>query len=208
MSPLTPRPSGYSSLCANKTPVQDPFLNRYSAVSRGNRWGTNVAMADETQMTDKSATTAMSVAPVERETRASCDQVWAVIADGWTYASWVVGTARIRAVEAGFPAAGSAIHHSFGAWPAMLHDRTVVCESEPNRRLVLEARGWPLGQAHVEIVLSPNASGCTISMAEDAEAGPGKWLTAEPVRQALIRARNKEGLRRLALLAEKSDQAD
>ncbi len=87
----------------------------------------------------------------------------------------------------------------------MLHDRTVVCEAEPFRRLVLEARGWPIGQAHIEIQLSPSATGCVISIAEDADAGLAKLLTIEPVRRVLIQARNQETLRRLAYLAEKLD---
>ncbi|MEO8328879.1 MAG: SRPBCC family protein, partial [Candidatus Nanopelagicales bacterium] len=138
-------------------------------------------------------------------TTASVEDVWRVLADGWSYSAWVVGTARIRAVETGFPAPGTTLHHSVGMWPLMLNDKTTVIDSEPNRRLVLQARAWPLGHAFVEITLTPTATGSTISIAEDAAGGPGEWLTIEPVRQPIIRARNQEALRRLAFLAEQTD---
>ena len=43
----------------------------------------------------------------QRSTTATVDQVWAVIADGWTYPCWVVGASRMRAVSADWPAAGA-----------------------------------------------------------------------------------------------------
>jgi hypothetical protein len=36
---------------------------------------------------------------VTRNTTASRQQVWDVIADGWTYSQWVVGNSRMRAVD-------------------------------------------------------------------------------------------------------------
>jgi hypothetical protein len=42
---------------------------------------------------------------------------------------------------------------------------------------------------------------CVVTIREDAVAGPGT-LVPKPVRQALILPRNREALRRLALLAE------
>src|SRR6476469_10361131 len=86
-------------------------------------------------------------ARLERETTATPAQVWDVLADGWTYASWVVGASRVRSVDPSWPAPGALIHHSAGAWPLLLDDETEVVESEPGRRLVLQARGRPLGAA-------------------------------------------------------------
>src|SRR5205823_1407725 len=57
-----------------------------------------------------------------RQVAASPEQVFAVLADGWLYASWVVGAARIRDVDDGWPSPGTKIHHSIGAWPVFLHD--------------------------------------------------------------------------------------
>ena len=36
---------------------------------------------------------------VERDIAATRQQVWNVIADGWTYSQWVVGNTRMRAVD-------------------------------------------------------------------------------------------------------------
>ena len=41
---------------------------------------------------------------VSRPARCSSDAVLDVLSDGWSYATWVVGTARIRAVDPGWPA--------------------------------------------------------------------------------------------------------
>ncbi len=54
------------------------------------------------------------------------DQVWDVLADGWPYSNWVVGSSHMRAVEAAWPAAGSRLFHASGVWPATLRDETPV----------------------------------------------------------------------------------
>jgi uncharacterized protein YndB with AHSA1/START domain len=140
---------------------------------------------------------------VSRHTAASPAQVWDVLADGWTYPSWVVGAARMRAVDTDFPSPGARLHHSFGAWPFAFDDQTICQEVEPGSRLVLEAHGWPLGEAQIDIWLTPAVGGGTdIVIVEDATDGPGRWLVPGPARQALIKKRNIETLRRLAYLAE------
>ncbi|MDT0213016.1 SDR family NAD(P)-dependent oxidoreductase [Rothia sp. ARF10] len=140
--------------------------------------------------------------PQRRTVAAPAERVWDVLADGWTYANWVVGTARIRAVDETWPAPGSRIHHSVGLWPALLSDTTRVEECDPGRRLLLTARGWPLGEARVEIVVEPDGpESCTVTITEDAVSGPGT-LPPRLVRQAMILPRNHEGLKRLAYLAE------
>jgi NAD(P)-dependent dehydrogenase (short-subunit alcohol dehydrogenase family) len=139
---------------------------------------------------------------VEREVQASADAVWSVLADGWSYAIWVVGTASVRAVDDGWPSAGTQIHHSVGLWPVLLHDTTGALESHAPTQLVLEARGWPIGKAHVTVEVRPQGPhSCLVTIREDAVAGPGT-LVPKPVRQAVILPRNREALRRLALLAE------
>ena len=134
---------------------------------------------------------------------ASCspEDVFAVLADGWLYASWVVGASRIRDVEPAWPAEGAKIHHSFGIWPALIDDSTSVLEHIPARRMVLKARGWPLGAARVVIEVEATPGGCRISIEEDAVEGPGQ-LVPSVVRQPLIHVRNVETLRRLRFLAE------
>lgn len=139
---------------------------------------------------------------VSREVDAPASAVWAVLADGWTYANWVVGASRVRDVEPDWPATGSRIHHAFGPWPAVVQDYTRVERSTPERELVIKARGWPVGEALAVIRIEPHgADSCTVSMSEDAVAGPGKLLP-QPLRQLVIVPRNRETLYRLALLAE------
>lgn len=140
--------------------------------------------------------------PVERVTSATPEQVWAVLADGWTFGSWVVGASRVRAVEESWPSRGRRVHHSVGSWPAVIDDETLVVESEPNRRLVLQARIRPLGEARVEITLEPTAGGTRLTMSEDFTNGPGS-LVPRAGRQAGLRVRNAEALHRLALMAER-----
>jgi len=131
----------------------------------------------------------------------STDQVWDVLSDGWLYPLWVVGASRIRDVDDGWPAEGRKLHHSFGVWPLVIDDTTEVIEIQPDQRIVLEARGWPVGTARVEITVQPDGNGSLVSIAEDVSSGPGQ-LVPQPIRVAAMDIRNKETLRRLAYLAE------
>ncbi len=144
-----------------------------------------------------------------RRLNCSPEQVFAVLNDGWMYPLWVVGASRMRDVDDGWPAPGTKLHHSFGVWPALIDDSTEVLEIEPGKRLVLEARGWPVGKARVEISVRPNGNGSLVTIAEDATGGPAR-LVPESIRQASIDFRNRETLRRLGYLAEgrHGDQAD
>jgi hypothetical protein len=138
---------------------------------------------------------------VQRRLNCSPEEVFAVLHDGWLYPLWVVGASRMRSVDRGWPAPGTKLHHSFGAWPLLIDDTTEVLQIEPGRRLVLEARGWPIGSARVEITVEAAGDGSLVSIAEDVSDGPAR-LVPQPVRVAGIDVRNQETLRRLALLAE------
>jgi uncharacterized protein YndB with AHSA1/START domain len=141
-------------------------------------------------------------ATVRRRIAAPPQDVWSVLADGWSYATWVVGACRIRSVDDDWPAPGEAIHHSFGVWPALINDETVVVAAEPARELVLRAKTGPVGEAVVRIELTPDGADATeVTMHEDATAGPGLLVPA-PVRRLALHPRNEESLRRLASLAE------
>ncbi|KAA1424695.1 SRPBCC family protein [Mumia zhuanghuii] len=138
---------------------------------------------------------------VTRDIDAPAHQVFAVLADGWTYASWVVGASRIRHVDASFPEPGSAIHHSVGTWPALIDDTTTVLACEPGRRLELRVRAWPLGEGNVALVLRDLGSSTTVEMEEYTVSGPAR-LIPKPAEALGLKARNREALRRLAYLAE------
>ena len=109
---------------------------------------------------------------VRRRFNCSPEQVFAVLHDGWTYPVWVVGASRMRDVDPGWPAPGTKLHHSFGMWPLLIDDITEAIEIEPGQRLVLEARGWPVGKARVEITVNAAANGSLVSIAEDVTDGP------------------------------------
>jgi len=130
-----------------------------------------------------------------------------VLADGWSYAAWVVGTSRIRSVSPDWPAPGARIEHSVGLWPALLDDVTDVREWDPEHGIDLVARGWPAGEARVTIRVKPRTEGCLVRIDEDAVAGPGT-LVPRPLRAAVLKARNTETLRRLAYIAERRTSSD
>ncbi|MGA7146928.1 MAG: SRPBCC family protein [Microbacterium sp.] len=129
------------------------------------------------------------------------EDVFEVLGDGWLYPSWVVGASRLREVDDSWPLAGSALHHSFGVWPVLINDKTVVEECVPPRHIVLRARGWPIGEARVTIDVKPRGEGCVVRLQEEAVAGPGRWVP-EPLMDAALHWRNDETLHRLAYLAE------
>lgn len=138
----------------------------------------------------------------ERIVDASVDTVWAVLADGWTYATWVVGASRIRSVDPSWPVAGSSIHHSVGVWPAVLDDRTSVVSVRAKRELQLRAKAFPFGTAHITLELEQHGTGCRVRMIEHAAHPPHSWIP-DAVQHAAVYPRNAEALRRLALLAER-----
>ena len=129
------------------------------------------------------------------------EDVFAVLSDGWLYPVWVVGASRMRDVEDAWPGVDAKIHHSFGVWPLLIDDTTSILEWDPPRHARLKARGWPAGSAHVDLDVVPEASGCTVTIREDAVEGPGV-LVPKPVRSVAIHVRNDETLQRLAYLAE------
>ncbi len=136
-----------------------------------------------------------------RRIDASPEQVFAVLADGWLYPSWVVGASRIRGVTPSWPARGAELHHSVGVWPLLIDDKTILLEWDPPRRAVLRARGWPIGEAQVTIEVKPRGNGSIVRIVEDAAEGPGRLIPSF-LRQPMLRIRNRETLRRLAYLAE------
>lgn len=144
---------------------------------------------------------------VSRVFRCSPEAVFDVLSDGWSYATWVVGAARIRRVDEGFPAPGTKVHHSIGLWPVLLSDDTEVEEFDPPRKAQLLARAWPGGEARVVLTCEPVAEGTKVTMRERVVNGPAS-LVPGVVQDAMLRARNKESLMRLAFLAERAARSD
>ena len=136
-----------------------------------------------------------------RSVSATPEQVWKVLSDGWLYPLFVVGASRMRDVDESWPAVGARLHHSVGTWPLLIDDTTEVLDVDEGRRLLLLARGWPAGQAHVDISLQPSGDTTVVTITEDATAGPGT-LIPKPLRDAQLHLRNVEALRRLAFVVE------
>lgn len=136
-----------------------------------------------------------------RLVRASVDQVWDVLADGWLYPLWVVGASRMRQVDDEWPTVGAQLHHSVGSWPLLLDDNTEVLECSPHSRLVLRARAWPMGEAQVTLKLHPRGPETEIVIEEQAVRGPGS-LAPKFLQDPPLKWRNVEALRRLAFVVE------
>jgi len=140
-----------------------------------------------------------------RVIKASAQQVWDVLADGWLYPLWVVGASRMRQVEDGWPAEGTRLHHSVGSWPLLLDDDTKVLEAVAPRRLVVQARAWPSGEARVSIDLNPvvaqDGLRTEVVIEERAVNGPGR-LVPRVLQDPPLAWRNIETLRRLAFVVE------
>ncbi|GAA2754644.1 SRPBCC family protein [Actinopolymorpha rutila] len=139
---------------------------------------------------------------VTRSIAAPADQVWDVLADGWTYAAWLVGASHIRAVDPSWPAPETKIHHSVGPWPLVLQDDTKVLAAKPGQLLELEARIYPAGAAHVRFQLTPLGPARTeVRMIEELHRGPAQHLP-KLAQKLLLAPRNKESLARLAAYVE------
>jgi uncharacterized protein YndB with AHSA1/START domain len=136
------------------------------------------------------------VACTDRTFQASPEQIWAVLADPFTYEHWVVGAKDIRTADGTWPEVGSSLHHTSGFGPLNLKDNTKVLESDEPRRLVLEARGRPLGIARIEIELKPEGSGTKVSLTEYA-VRPEAAKRLNQFLDPFLHSRNVETLRRL-----------
>ena len=143
----------------------------------------------------------MSTAASNRETSATPQQVWAVLSDGYRYSDWVQGTKEIRAVEAGWPAAGTSIHYTAGIGPITHKDTTSSQKCIPLQLLELEAHALPAGTARVGLRISPAGTGSIITMNEHPLRGPARWIH-NPLTALGFRFRVKRMLEDLVKLAE------
>ncbi|BBY09134.1 SRPBCC family protein [Mycobacterium noviomagense] len=137
-----------------------------------------------------------------RDVRASCQQVWDVLANGWTYTQWVVGNSRTRAVDSNWPEPGSVIRHSIGVWPLVINDQTEVESCEPLRELVLRAGLGPFGAARITMRLHETPKGCRVEMIEVPAEGPIRFIP-DQLTLVAIHPRNRECILRLTALAER-----
>ncbi|MBO4210873.1 SRPBCC family protein [Micromonospora echinofusca] len=147
------------------------------------------------------------MAIVEKMIEAPPEQVFRVLADGWTYSDWVVGTVHVRAVDDSWPQVGAKLHHRAGPWPFSLSDSSTVLSCDPPRRFVVRAGLWPLGAANVVFELTPVGTDRTrVTLAEDFAAGPLRWVRNK-VNDLVLHHRNRETLSRLADIATRQKAA-
>ncbi len=138
---------------------------------------------------------------VTRDTPATPQQVWDLLSDGWSLAGWVGGASPIRTVDQGWPRPWACIHHSVGSCLAFTNDSTRVIVAAAPHRLMLRARAWPLTEATVDITIVRLGRCAQTTLTATTSHGPGR-LKPLPVQWALIAPRNRQCLRRLALLAD------
>lgn len=137
---------------------------------------------------------------------ATPEQIWAVLAEAKSYEHWVVGAKDIRDADGTWPAVGSTLQHTSGLGPLNLKDNTKVIESDEPRRIVLEARGRPLGIARIQITIEPEGGQTKVTIVEEA-IRPAAARAMNPALRPLIHSRNVETLRRLEELARKQVDA-
>jgi len=108
------------------------------------------------------------------------------------------GDVHVETVEGTWPEVGAVLHHT---QMLVLHDTTEVRESEPPRRLLLEARARPLVVAMVSVTLEPDRDGTRTILEEWPVAG---LAAAVPgfIADELIHLRNHEAAKRLKRLTE------
>ena len=127
--------------------------------------------------------------------------VYALLGDAGAYGHWVVGSKTIRDSDEEWPAPGASFHHSVGAGPLVIRDRSTVVNSRPPVMLELIAHARPLPSARVTLHLQPEGAGTRVTMIEDPSSRLLSILIG-PLGHALVRLRNAESLRRLKSLAE------
>jgi len=145
---------------------------------------------------------ALRVIAVARLSTASPQDVWRVLADPWALAAWVVGAAAVDGADARWPAVGARLRYRVGAWPALFPASSEVTAATEAAELALRGDLGVGGAVALVLELRAHPDGSEIVLREDVVAGPGR-LVPRAARAAVIAARNRETLRRLALLAER-----
>lgn len=126
----------------------------------------------------------------------SPEQVWSVLADGWSYSDWVVGTQEIHAVDPEWPKEGAEIHYTVGVGLLSFQDKTTVRINQPHHQLQMEARAGKMGSARIAIEVLPWGEHTVVVIDEHPLTGPGeRWHNLAV--DGLLRVRNQRMLRNL-----------
>ncbi len=123
-------------------------------------------------------------------------EVWKVLADGRSYAKWVVGTRAVDSVDPDWPAVGTSLRYTAGVGPLRVSDVTTVRVSEPPERLEMEAH---LRIMTVRISVEVRPWGDQTLVIVDEHPLRGSSLVFEnPITEILLTMRNRLMLNRLA----------
>lgn len=125
---------------------------------------------------------------------APLEDVWEALIDVRTYPDWLVGARRIRRVDDGWPAPGTAFHHTVGIGPLTISDRTRSDDVDAPTMLVLDVRALPLVHGKVHFALRRTPDGTEVEM-EEHPIGIHRLLA--PLMSPLALARNRASLEKL-----------
>jgi hypothetical protein len=143
---------------------------------------------------------------VARDLAATPEEVMSVLLRATTFPVWVVGPGRVVDIDPAWPAVESGFTHETGRGPLTLRDRTVVKHVDrEGGRLTLLALTRPLGEALVQLHVTPRGSGSRVVMHERPVGGPGSWLP-QPLYRPALHARNVISLRRLERLVARAGE--
>jgi len=141
------------------------------------------------------------VVRVQSRTAATPQQVWECLADPYSYAQWVSGTAAVTGADRSWPDIGAELRHRFGPWPLRFADHTTVLACDPPRRLLLRAGARPFGVVRAELRLTDDGAGTVVELREQLTDGPGlRWPR---IGHAVQWLRNRRSLSLLLALAER-----
>ncbi len=126
---------------------------------------------------------------------ATLTEVWETLIDVRTYPRWLIGALRIRDVDAGWPAPGTAFHHEVGlGGPFRIADRTRSVAVVPLQRLVLDVRALPIVHGKVTFELQKLGGGTEVAMEEHPI---GLFRLLAPLIAPITQLRNRASLRQL-----------
>lgn len=145
------------------------------------------------------------MATVERTIGLPVHAVYAALTTPQTYPHWLVGCREIRAVDEGWPAVGSAFHHTIGlVGPLTVDDDTRVLDVADDALLSLEVRARPLGRGRATFTLEAGIDADSTVVTLD-EVPIGVLGPTKPLADPLISRRNERSLANLAGYLERGE---
>lgn len=143
----------------------------------------------------------LTMAHTEKLIPAPLEAVHAVLCDPTAYGHFVVGTKRVRRFEPQWPEPGSTFHHSVGAGPFVLRDRTDAVRHDPPSGLVVRPHIRPFVVLETVFALEARGDETLLRLDEYAVDGLFRPVWPGPL-DALLGLRNRLVVQRIARLAE------